>query len=127
MASVVEIPTYESPMRTSVTACSASSLDPTGSRPREVGTGRPSVLRVVACNQPGYFTTIAGFEAPPVGNLFFAGEHTSSFYEQQGSWRAPRCPDCARPARCIGETKAIVLASPAADDIEVGMAQRVVP
>ena len=36
------------------------------------------------CNQPGYFTTIAGFEAPPVGNLFFAGEHTSSFYEQQG-------------------------------------------
>jgi monoamine oxidase len=36
------------------------------------------------CNQPGYFTTIAGHEAPPVGNLFFAGEHTSSFYEQQG-------------------------------------------
>ena len=30
------------------------------------------------------FTTIAGHEAPPVGNLFFAGEHTSSFYEQQG-------------------------------------------
>jgi monoamine oxidase len=36
------------------------------------------------CNQPGYFTTIAGHEASPVGNLFFAGEHTSSFYEQQG-------------------------------------------
>jgi monoamine oxidase len=36
------------------------------------------------CNQPGYFTTIAGHEATPVGNLFFAGEHTSSFYEQQG-------------------------------------------
>jgi monoamine oxidase len=36
------------------------------------------------CNQPGYFTTIADNEAPPVGNLFFAGEHTSSFYEQQG-------------------------------------------
>ena len=36
------------------------------------------------CNHPGYFTTIAGNEAPPVGNLFFAGEHTSSFYEQQG-------------------------------------------
>src|SRR5262245_59508014 len=36
------------------------------------------------CNQPGYFTTIAGHEAPPVGNLFFAGEHTSSFYEDQG-------------------------------------------
>lgn len=36
------------------------------------------------CNQPGYFTTIAGNEAKPVGNLFFAGEHTSPFYEAQG-------------------------------------------
>jgi monoamine oxidase len=36
------------------------------------------------CNQPGYFTTIAGNEQKPVGNLFFAGEHTSSFYEFQG-------------------------------------------
>ena len=36
------------------------------------------------CNRPGYFTTIAGNEAKPVGNLFFAGEHTSSFYEWQG-------------------------------------------
>jgi monoamine oxidase len=36
------------------------------------------------CNQPGYFTAIADNEARPVGNLFFAGEHTSSFYEWQG-------------------------------------------
>jgi monoamine oxidase len=36
------------------------------------------------CNQPGYFTTIADNEQKPVGNLFFAGEHTSSFYESQG-------------------------------------------
>lgn len=36
------------------------------------------------CNQPGYFTTIAGNEQKPVGNLIFAGEHTSSFYENQG-------------------------------------------
>lgn len=36
------------------------------------------------CNRPGYFTTIADNEAKPVGNLFFAGEHTSSFYEWQG-------------------------------------------
>jgi monoamine oxidase len=36
------------------------------------------------CNQPGYFTTIADNEAKPVGNLLFAGEHTSSFYENQG-------------------------------------------
>ena len=36
------------------------------------------------CNQPGYFTTIADNEQKPVENLFFAGEHTSSFYEWQG-------------------------------------------
>lgn len=36
------------------------------------------------CNQPGYFTTIAENEGRPVDNLFFAGEHTSSFYEWQG-------------------------------------------
>ena len=36
------------------------------------------------CNAPGYFTTIAGNEAKPVGNLFFAGEHTDSFYSWQG-------------------------------------------
>ncbi len=34
---------------------------------------------------PGYFTTIAHNEAKPVGNLLFAGEHTSSFYEWQGT------------------------------------------
>ncbi|HEX3034643.1 MAG TPA: FAD-dependent oxidoreductase [Thermodesulfobacteriota bacterium] len=36
------------------------------------------------CNHPGYFTTIADNEAKPVGNLYFAGEHTNSFYEWQG-------------------------------------------
>ena len=36
------------------------------------------------CNAPGYFTTIADNEARPVGNLFFAGEHTDSFYSWQG-------------------------------------------
>jgi monoamine oxidase len=35
-------------------------------------------------NQPGYFTTLEGLYAPPVGNVFFAGEHTDSFYEYQG-------------------------------------------
>ena len=34
--------------------------------------------------QPGYFTTIAHNEGKAVGNLLFAGEHTSSFYEWQG-------------------------------------------
>ena len=34
--------------------------------------------------RPGYFTTTAHNEAKPIGNLMFAGEHTSSFYEWQG-------------------------------------------
>jgi monoamine oxidase len=37
-----------------------------------------------SCNRPGYFTTTAHNEAKAVGNLLFAGEHTSSFYEWQG-------------------------------------------
>ena len=36
------------------------------------------------CNHPGYFTTIADNEQKPVGNVHFAGEHTSSFYQWQG-------------------------------------------
>lgn len=34
--------------------------------------------------RPGYFTTVANLEARAVGNLHFAGDHTSSFYEWQG-------------------------------------------
>lgn len=36
------------------------------------------------CYRPGQFTTLAGLEGVPVGNLLFAGEHTNSFYEWQG-------------------------------------------
>ena len=36
------------------------------------------------CYKPGQFTTIAGNEGKPVGNLHFAGEHANSFYEWQG-------------------------------------------
>jgi monoamine oxidase len=36
------------------------------------------------CYRPGQFTTIAGLEGVPAGNLFFAGEHANSFYEWQG-------------------------------------------
>ena len=36
------------------------------------------------CYRPGEFTTIAGNEGKPVGNLHFAGEHANSFYEWQG-------------------------------------------
>ena len=35
-------------------------------------------------NQPGYFTTIEGLYAKPAGPVFFAGEHTDSFYSYQG-------------------------------------------
>ena len=44
----------------------------------------PNALGSYSANHVGYFTTIADHEAKPVGNLFFAGEHTSSFYEWQG-------------------------------------------
>ncbi|HEX3036746.1 MAG TPA: FAD-dependent oxidoreductase [Thermodesulfobacteriota bacterium] len=44
----------------------------------------PLVKGSYTCNHPGYFTTIADNEAKPVGNLYFAGEHTNSFYEWQG-------------------------------------------
>ncbi len=44
----------------------------------------PLTKGAYTCNQPGYFTTIADNEQKPVGNLFFVGEHTSSFYEWQG-------------------------------------------
>ncbi|MBD1864673.1 MULTISPECIES: FAD-dependent oxidoreductase [Trichocoleus] len=36
------------------------------------------------CYTPGQFTSIAGNEGKPVGNLHFAGEHANSFYEWQG-------------------------------------------
>jgi len=36
------------------------------------------------CYKPGQFTSIAGLEGQPAGNLYFAGEHANSFYEAQG-------------------------------------------
>ncbi|HEX6726626.1 MAG TPA: FAD-dependent oxidoreductase [Nitrospira sp.] len=36
------------------------------------------------CYRSGQFTTMAGLEGNPAGNLFFAGEHANSFYEWQG-------------------------------------------
>ena len=36
------------------------------------------------CYRPGQFTTMAGLEGVPVGNVLFAGEHANSFYEWQG-------------------------------------------
>lgn len=36
------------------------------------------------CYMPGQFTTIAGNEGKPIGNIHFAGEHANSFYVWQG-------------------------------------------
>jgi monoamine oxidase len=44
----------------------------------------PLTLGSYTCYLPGQFTTIAGNEGKPVENLFFAGEHTNSFYVWQG-------------------------------------------
>jgi len=47
-------------------------------------TSNPLTKGSYTANHPGYFTTIADNEAKPIGSLYFAGEHTSSFYEYQG-------------------------------------------
>lgn len=44
----------------------------------------PLALGSYTCYKPGQFTTIAGLEGVPVGNVFFAGEHANSFYVWQG-------------------------------------------
>jgi monoamine oxidase len=36
------------------------------------------------CYRAGQFTTLAGLEGKRAGNLFFAGEHTDSFFDWQG-------------------------------------------
>jgi len=47
-------------------------------------TANPLAQGSYSCYKPGQFTTICGNEGKPVNNLFFAGEHTNSFYEWQG-------------------------------------------
>ena len=44
----------------------------------------PLALGSYTCYKPGQFTSIAGLEGLPVGNVFFAGEHANSFYVWQG-------------------------------------------
>lgn len=47
-------------------------------------TSNPLARGSYTCYTLGQFTTIAGNESKPIGNLHFAGEHTNSFYEWQG-------------------------------------------
>ncbi len=44
----------------------------------------PNTLGSYTAYKPGQFTSIAGNEGKAVDNLFFAGEHTNSFYMWQG-------------------------------------------
>lgn len=44
----------------------------------------PNTLGSYTAYKPGQFTSIAGNEGKAVGNLFFSGEHTNSFYMWQG-------------------------------------------
>ncbi|MFO0553799.1 MAG: FAD-dependent oxidoreductase [Polyangiaceae bacterium] len=44
----------------------------------------PNTKGSYTANQTGYFTKIAGNEGPQVGNVYFGGETTDSFYSWQG-------------------------------------------
>ena len=63
----------------------------------------PLSLGSYTCYLPGQFTTIAGNEAKPVGNIFFAGEHTNSFYEWQGFMEGPCCRASLPPRPCFAQ------------------------
>ncbi|MEZ0313041.1 MAG: flavin monoamine oxidase family protein [Myxococcota bacterium] len=54
------------------------------------------------CYLPGQFTSIAGLEGTAVDNLFFAGEHTDSFYSWQGFMEGA----CLSGIRAAGEVLA---------------------
>lgn len=51
---------------------------------REHWPSKPFSRGSYTCYLPGQFTRIAGHEATTVANVYFAGEHTDSFYEWQG-------------------------------------------
>lgn len=51
---------------------------------REHWPSNPRALGSYTCYRPGQFTTVAGLEGQPAGNLYFAGEHADSFYSWQG-------------------------------------------
>lgn len=67
-------------------AIASASWDQTGNLlvHLEHWTSNPHSIGSYACYKPGQFTTIAGNEGKAIDNLFFAGEHTNSFYEWQG-------------------------------------------
>ncbi|MBI5608108.1 MAG: FAD-dependent oxidoreductase, partial [Deltaproteobacteria bacterium] len=56
-------------------------------------------------NGPGYFTTIAGLEAEPVGALKFAGEHADSFYSWQGYMEGACLSGISAAGQVLGDIK----------------------
>jgi monoamine oxidase len=58
-------------------------------------------------NRPGYFTTSAQNEAKAVGNLLFAGEHTSSFYEWQGFMEGAALSGLRAAAEVLGLARVV--------------------
>ncbi|HYE95129.1 MAG TPA: NAD(P)/FAD-dependent oxidoreductase [Rubricoccaceae bacterium] len=68
-----------------------------------------------ACYRPGQWTTIAGAEFRPVGNLFFAGEHCS--YDYQGYMNGA-AETGRRAAESIAEVVGAAVRAPAA--VEAG-------
>lgn len=59
-----------------------------------------------SCYLPGQFTTIAGNEGKPVGNILFAGEHANSFYEFQGFMEGAALSGLAAAAEIARRVKA---------------------
>ncbi|OQW31007.1 MAG: amine oxidase [Nitrospira sp. SG-bin1] len=57
------------------------------------------------CYRPGQFTTMAGLEGIPAGNLLFAGEHANSFYEWQGFMEGAALSGIAAAKSILSTTK----------------------
>lgn len=58
------------------------------------------------CYRPGQFTTVAGLEGLPVGNLHFAGEHANSFYAWQGFMEGACLSGLQAAAEILADLKA---------------------
>jgi monoamine oxidase len=65
----------------------------------------PWSLGSYTCYAPGQFTSIAGNEGKPVGNLYFAGEHCDSFYSQQGFMEGALISGTATAAAILAANK----------------------
>lgn len=63
---------------------------------------QPTSKGSYTCYLPGQFTTIAGLEGTTVGGLYFAGEHTDSFYDWQGFLEGAARSGVAAAAAIVG-------------------------